>query len=235
MEPYNFRDAAGNFYSKIKKSTVLTVNKTYRHMTQKQVAQAKADRIPPEILSYGASFNGLTMRWNNAEATTYGSIDIRPVQEIYGPSLEGEIYFGFDGEDPRLRTYRIVDMFKDDASVGLLHDEYRSSELFYYNIDDELQPTGVNLEGYFELLKMSLGAQFWQHLLVVLASPAGQARPFQWPTGHNAHMAQEAVAALEALLPRVWFNLEGFVARYDAVKLPAEKTWAVMANYTPEE
>lgn len=233
METFNFRLPISKMAVKLYGLTSVIFRESYNQMTKKQIAQTKADKLPAQIINYGIRLNGICFRWSALGGSVAGQVNLLPVPAIYGPSYEGTLYFGDEDEDPRLRTYRPVDNIKAEATVGLLHDEYRSNELFYYNVDDELLPTGVDLEGYVTLLQFSLGVNFWQHLLVVLATPDGHVRPFQIPSGLNGNMAQKAVSALEALLPQ--FSLASFVDQYDEVKLPKEKTWAVMANYTSQD
>ncbi|MDO7873779.1 hypothetical protein Q5H93_03475 [Hymenobacter sp. ASUV-10] len=218
MIDYNFRAPISRLYDCLFKLATKDIHVAYRGATQKQVAQAKADRIPASIITYAKRLNGIHMQWTAHKGGTVFHVHLLPLDKLYGPSREGEIYFGLEGEDPRLRVYRPLDRFADAASVGLLHDERRSPELYHYNIDDELLPTGVDLPGYFELLELTLGWPHWQSLLVQLASPAGQARPFRVLPDVHGNMIDELLAGLPQLVPS--FSLEQFVARYDAVKLP---------------
>lgn len=231
METYNFRQAMSLTYTQLTEVATLNTQTLGGRLTKKQIAQAQADRIPPQLINYGQHLNGLRINWTTKVADIELNFNVLPLQLIYGPNLEGELYFGLPGEDPRLRVYRPVDNFTNESSVGLLHDELRSAELYYYNIDDELLPTGIDLCGYFELLQLTLGVVHWQSLLVQLASAEGQQRPFQLQPGVYGNMAERALANLRLIRPAL--TLEQVVARYDAVKLPPAHTWQTMAQATP--
>ncbi|MDO7873776.1 hypothetical protein Q5H93_03460 [Hymenobacter sp. ASUV-10] len=145
------------------------------------------------------------------------------MQEIYAPLTPDDfyIYYIYDtNDDARLQDFRPVDIFKADACVGLLHDAQRSPHLYHFEERGwpRLLPLEVDIQGYMNLLQLTLGFLNWQSLLVELASPRGLARPF------TLDADRATCDTLRMILPRFLqvypdFSLEEFVARYDQVKL----------------
>ena len=117
----------------------------------------------------------------------------------------------------RLRDFRVVDQFADPYIVGIYCDERRDQELYYYadGEGDLPEPLGVDLPGYLELMKLSLGYVYWQLLLVELNTYF--AGPRTAPFTVETLDPQGFVDDMTKLNPD--FTLEAFVARYDAVRL----------------
>lgn len=200
-------------------------------LTAAQLARAAAHGVPAPYLAYGQAVGGYTRIWQaHHDPEVSGCIGLQSALDMFSGAWEGVIYFDdTDSDDPRLPDFCPLDNFSDAAFVGLFHDAYRSPELFCYHLDDSAPaPTGVDLLGYLELLRLTLGLSNWPWLLVELAAPEGQARPFRPRSNSSAEYLAEQLAHL---VPG--FTLEQFVARYDAVKLPAARTWAGMGGEVP--
>jgi hypothetical protein len=191
-------------------------------LTKKKLAAFRADGVPEVILNYGLYTNGMRADWRAREGVRLeGSINLLPVERIYGP-LDPDEFLVLPEDPPARHHFRPIDMFKNDACVGLLHDERRSPELYYYD-ESEWEPIALDLDlqGYISLLQFTWGFLNWQLLLVELASPAGQARPYRLrPDSLASNTLQDLLPLIAQQIPD--WNLEAFVAHYDVVKLSAQ-------------
>ncbi len=169
--------------------------------------------IPEVMLDYGQRHNGFGVTWRTVgQPSYYGSIHLLPLHVLYGGDWEGTVYHGTPDEDPRLRTFKPVDLFAPDTCVGLYHDERADPELYYYEFGEEPEPLGLTIAGYYQLLAMSLGFFHWQRALLELATLAPAA-----PYVPYAHSARRFAEAMPALNPA--FDLQAFAAAYQRLRL----------------
>ena len=165
------------------------------------------------MLDYGRRRNGFGVTWHTTGKPSYnGSINLLPLHKIYGGEWEGTVYHGTPDEDPRLRTFKPVDLFAPDTCVGVYHDERRDARLFYYEFGEEPQPLGLDVQGYYQLLPFSLGFFHWQNALLELASLAPDAvyAPYD-------NSARRFVDTMPTIHPT--FDLQAFVAAYRQVSI----------------
>ncbi len=197
-------------------------HQSYGILKKKQLTLFRQEGIPEVVLSYGSSINGLRVDWQAREGVRLaGSINLLPVERIYGP-LDPDEFLVLPDDLPAVHHFRPIDMFKNDACVGLLHDERRSPELYYYDESDR-DPIALDLDlqGYISLLQFTWGFSNWQLLLVELAGPAGPARPYRLrPDSLASNTLQDLLPLVAQQIPD--WNLDAFVAHYDLVKLSAQ-------------
>ena len=191
-------------------------------LTKKKLAAFRSEGVPEVVLLYGQHTGGLRVDWQaRGGVRLEGSINLLPVERIYGP-LDPDEFLVLPEDSPAVHHFRPVDMFKPDACVGLIHDERRSPELYYYD-ESERDPVALDLDlqGYISLLQFTWGFLNWQLLLLARASPAGQARPFRLPPDSLASNSIGEDLPLMAQQNPDW-DLDAFVAHYDQVKLSAQ-------------
>ena len=188
--------------------------------TAQELAQVPhLDWVPVALLEFLRLRNGVTVRWHLDNVTTgqriEGKVDIRPIQHIYG-DWKDIVYFGHEPAAwlARMQTFKIVDFFADEACVGLFHTPAKDPELHYYDFGSDTSPLGVDFQGYLALLAHTLGYRYWQLLLLELDAPTPATRPWH----PQRPQTQELVQGLQQYVPG--FDLQAFVARYDAVRLP---------------
>ncbi|GAB3825757.1 hypothetical protein GCM10028821_07070 [Hymenobacter jeollabukensis] len=209
-------------YDELDRHMEMPWSQPYGVLKKKQLAAFQAEGIPEVVLLYGRYVNGLRADWQaRGGVRLEGSINLLPVERIYGP-LDPDEFLVLPEDAPELHHFRPVDMFKPDACVGLLHDERRSPQLYYYDESDrDLEPLDLDLQGYISLLQFTWGFLNWQLLLLELASPAGQARPFRLqPDSLASNTIAWKLPLLAQQIPD--WDLDAFVAHYDLVKLSAQ-------------
>jgi hypothetical protein len=208
------------YYELIKKHAAIVRYTDYSVLTKKQLLSAKADGIPEVMLAYGRQRNGDLLEWQaHSGLGLTGCINLLPLQQIYRSPAPDELYIAADDE-PELHQFRPVDIFKADACIGLLHNDQRSPRLVYFDENDRrVVSLEVDIQGYMSLLMLSLGFLNWQSLLVELASPRGQIRPFtlEADTVH-CNILRRILPVFAQVFPA--FDLNAFVDCYDQVKLP---------------
>ncbi|MCC3157080.1 hypothetical protein LJ737_07510 [Hymenobacter sp. 15J16-1T3B] len=204
----------------------------YAPPTKRELAKMEhLDWVPASILNFSQEFNGFRVRWTTTaeQQARYteraqrglrqarGRIEFKRLQDMYG-SWEGVVYFADQPLDnARLRAFKVVDMFSDEAAVGLFHDAQQEAQLYLCVFgEEEPAPLGVDFEGYLQLLTLTLGHVYWPYLLrdVHQHFTLQPAEPYTAPTNASA---QQCAAELSALLPD--FSLDAFVACYDQVRL----------------
>lgn len=187
----------------------------------------------PQLVALSRIHDGFRLEWSTTDEQKKlgledaGIIALQDLDTIYyswNEEFNVEMYEEDEDEHyqtlaEHLRRFHVVDQFADFAGivVGIYCDESRNPELYIYTDGGgELPiPLGVDLNGYLELLKLSLGDVYWQLLLVELnqyySQPQSDAFVIQ---GINA---QDFVSDMTKLNPE--FTLEIFMARYDEVRL----------------
>lgn len=177
-------------------------------LTKKIVAHiSHAEWISPVMLDYGQRLNGLKWEWESSTLlSARGSINLLTLPEIYG-DWKGLVYFGQADEDPRLASFKPVDLYAPDICVGLYHDERADPELYYYEFGEQPYPLGIDVQGYFQLLSQTLGVLHWPKLLLEAA-----ALPDDIPYEPGSVTTRDVATCLPQLLPA--FNLADFIATY---------------------
>jgi hypothetical protein len=187
--------------------------------------------IPEQIKAFWDFFNGYRFAWTTTPAqqeqykdrehrrlrNATGRIDLQRLQDIYS-SWEGVVYFKDQPlENERLRDFKVIDMFADEAGVGIYHDERRDPELYLCGFSEyDPEPLGVDFEGYLQLLTLSLGNQNAPYMLRELNEYFTRQPALAFITPQNPS-AQYFVYEMTALVPD--FSQEAFVALYDQVRL----------------
>jgi hypothetical protein len=177
-------------------------------LTKKELAGLQpAEWIAPVMLHYGKHLNGLRWEWESTEpVVARGSINLLTLPEIYG-DWKGLVYYDDPDEDPRLATFKPVDLYAPDSCVGLYHDERADPALYYYEFGEEPYALGIDVQAYFQLLSQTLGIMHWPLLLLEAAALPPDA-PYQPQSGTTRDVAEE--------LPKLYpaFDLADFIATY---------------------
>ena len=151
----------------------ITATDSYGRATKRSLEKLEnAQWIPERVREYALDMNGHLLRWESREdgsgrSACTGDVNLLPIDQIYG-DWEGIVYFDFT-ENPRLRHFKIVDFFVNEACVGLYYDEQQDPGLYYLEHGEGLlpYPLHLDLKGYLTLLTCTLGYSYWQ--LAVLA------------------------------------------------------------------
>jgi hypothetical protein len=203
--------ALNNISEKIKAHFDFLENRSYGRATEKDINKIPhAEWIPNQLKSLSKDIDGASMRWQSREDAAsrlacMGSIKLLPIEHIYG-DWQGIVYFDFT-ENPRLRDFKIVDFFADEACVGLYHDAEQDPGLYLYDFERGPYALHLDLNGYFQLLELTLGYSYWQR--VVLDLLAGEESP------KTRQFRQD----MSDWVPG--FDYAAFVALYHEVKLPS--------------
>lgn len=206
----------------------------YSPPTKRELAKIEhLDWVPASILNFSQEFNGFRVRWTTTaeQQARYperaqrglrearGRIEFMRLQDMYG-SWEGVVYFDDQPlENERLRAFKVVDMFSDEAGVGLFHDAQQEAQLYLCVFgEEEPEPLGVDFEGYLQLLTLTLGHVYWPYLLRDVHQHFAYQpdEPYTAPTNASA---QQCAAELSTLVPE--FSLDAFVQHYLQLRLPA--------------
>src|SRR5581483_2015383 len=122
-------------------------------------------KLTPAMVDFYSECNGITIKWERATGKEIpegglaaGSIDLRPVQEVFG-DWEDEIY---TDEDDQYAPLHPVDFFVPEACAALYLDGSPDPEVYYHYLGEDMRRMGVNFEGYLELLLKSRGFWYWQ-------------------------------------------------------------------------
>ncbi len=178
--------------------------------------------ISEQILTFSKTFNGVLFTWKSRPESVgrpcQGKLHLQPLQDIYG-DWQGIVYF--DGHlapaEPRLRHFKVLDFFADEAGVGFYHDEAQDRALHLYVFQEYGPlPLGVDFDGYLRLLSQSLAHSHWPYLLAELAAHVATEpdQPFAGPHTPNARIF------VEDMTSQTDFSLAEFVALYHQVRLP---------------
>ena len=168
------------------------------------------DWIPVALKNFSLDVNGSLMRWQSPSDGTgrtacMGSIKLLPVEQIYS-DWQGIVYFDFT-ENPRLRAFKIVDFFADEACVGLYHDAEQDPGLYFYDFERGPYPLHLDVKGYLRLLEVTLGYSYWQRVVLDLLA------------GEDSPKIRQFRQDMEAWVPE--FDYNAFAALYHEVKLPS--------------
>jgi hypothetical protein len=189
-------------------------------------------KLAKQLLEYTHSANGFDLEWRHTAAQAklklpggyWGYIHLVSLSDLcrdWYDEFGGEVVEEHNPDlAQHLRELRMLDHFDQTGCVGVYCNEKRDPELYFYDSGEGEfpAPLGVDLVGYIELLKLSLGYQHWQLLLIELNeyfnAPAPR-MPFQYQS--SLSNPQDFVDDMTALDPT--FSLEAFMARYEQVRL----------------
>ena len=208
MKRFDYESVVFDMADKIRPFAKISTTPPTGRPSKKELSRIKhVEWIVAVMQDYGQRCNGLKWEWHSPEPTVArGSINLLTLPEIYG-DCKGLVYHGYPDEDPRLTSFKPVDLFAPDTCVGLYHDEHSNPELCYYEFGEQPCPLGIDIQGYFTLLGMTLGVFRWQQLLLEAAAlPADVSYQAEGVT------AQRVVATLAHLHPV--FDLADFTATF---------------------
>ncbi|MDO7873783.1 hypothetical protein Q5H93_03495 [Hymenobacter sp. ASUV-10] len=186
--------------------------------------------IPAALRQYDKEVGVRRLGWKTPDdgsgrPACRGRYDFPPLEDIYG-DWEGAAYFdmpdepGLEPENPRLRDFKIVDIFVGEAGVGLYHDAAQDPGLYYleFGNGDEPYPLHVDFAGYLQLLRHTMGYLYWPKVVLSLLPNDGRNPAYRTSVDRPEKFRRD----MTAWVPE--FDYDAFVACYHAVKLQ---------NYTP--
>jgi len=202
---------------------------THRAPTKDELAKlAHQEWMPEQLLAFCNLFNGALYAWQSkpesAGRPCRGKLHLQRLQDVYA-DWEGTVYFAnrLEADGHRLRDFKVLDFFADEAGVGFYHDAAQDRELYLYVFQEYGPlPLGVDFDGYLQLLSHSLAHSHWPYLLAELAEhfATRPAQPFPGPHTPNARIFVDDMSS------QTDFSLAEFVALYEQVRLPHQDSAA---------
>jgi hypothetical protein len=204
--------------------------RTYAMPKKRELAKlTHPEWLPDPLTAFLALFNGYTKTWQTEvkigtkTVLVGGRIDIQRLQDICA-SWEGSVYFEeylqapeATPEEKALRDFKVVDMYTDEAGVGLYLTDRRNPQLYRCTLSEEIpQPLGVDFDGYLQLLTLSLGHSYGPQMMQELNAHYAR-QPHQAIGEPGNEMTRQFVAQMTAVLPE--FSLEAFGELYNQVRL----------------
>jgi len=197
----------------------ISATDSYGRATKRSLEKLEnAQWIPEHVRGYALDMNGQLLRWQSREdgsgrPACTGNVNLLPIESIYG-DWEGIVYFDFT-KDERLKHFKVVDLFQDEACVGLYHDEAQDPGLYFFAFGEGLAPYPLHLDlkGYLTLLTCTLGYTYWPLAVLALRPDDGRNPAYR----ANLNFTQKFRRDMEAWVPE--FKYDEFVALYEQVRL----------------
>jgi len=167
-------------------------------------------RLPIMLTDFYKILNHLNYEWETKELVDEsgiklkGRINILKAESVLSDWKE-VVYF--DGDSAELKQFKIVDNFVPEAHCGFLLNGDNSDVMYYHESGEpELEPMGVDFNGYLELMFAARGFWYWQRVILNLTTGEGY--------GHN-------VEEFKTYMPQIFpdFKWEEFVALYEKVRI----------------
>lgn len=132
----------------------------------------KINLLEESIVSFYKVFKLVRIQWEASifdDPDVAGEVNILPLERALR-DWKNDIYFeDHDIQDPK-RFYHPLDFFIPEASVGIILQDDRTSEVFFFDYGEELIALELNFEGYIHLLLEARGFFYWQMSLISLIS-----------------------------------------------------------------
>ncbi|MNJ90969.1 hypothetical protein D3C87_86090 [compost metagenome] len=165
--------------------------------------QAKNIGINEDLIYFLWYTNGFEASWDyDLDQNLLGRMKILKIEDILADTWEE--YFCGATPDEKLRSFKPIDFFTEEACVGLVLDGSGEQTMYYHDLgDNELFSLDIDFKSYFELAidaKMMFG---WQRYLVHLINPRNYTIDFP--------------EKMEKLFPD--FELEAFTAKFESRRL----------------
>ena len=113
--------------------------------------------------------NGLKLSWDfDLERNICGRLNIINLENVV-KSWENQLYF--DGADPRLKKFRPLDIFTEEACIGFLLNDSGDETLYYHEFgDSKIFSLDIDFKSYFDLAIDAKVFLYWQTYLVELVN-----------------------------------------------------------------
>ena len=134
--------------------------------TEKQIREAQNNfNLTGAMIDFYSEANGIKIQWQKKELEeisggelAIGNINLLPVEKVFG-NWEGVIYFD---EDDCFKLLHPLDFFCDEACAALYLGSSDNPQVYYHYLGEEMNPLGLDFEGYLRLLLKSYGFWYWQ-------------------------------------------------------------------------
>jgi hypothetical protein len=147
--------------------------------------------------------NGLMAYWEfDRSRNLIGKIHINQLESIL-ESWGKELYF--EGLDARLKHFRPLDLFVEEACCGIVIDGSDDQCIYYHDYGSEnILSLDIDFKTYFELAIDAKILSYWQRYLVYLVNG-------------NQNIEVSFPARIKEVFPD--FDLEAFTAKFESLRL----------------
>lgn len=176
-------------------------------LNKREKANVK-DVTPQDIFYLHRDMNGLTVEWEGQDISdpdVRGSIKILSVKDILR-DWSGVVYFDFTPNTDRIRNFRPIDFFVDEACAGAFLNEPDNEDdsLYLYNFEGEPVNLHLDMKAYVEMMLAAKGFLYWHYALIEILS----------------QKENPASQRFKAWMPRLFpeFSWTEYVALYERLK-----------------
>ncbi|WP_347219119.1 hypothetical protein [Chryseobacterium sp.] len=154
------------------------------------------------LMNFYKETNGFEARWEyDLKRNLCGRMNIIALEYVL-ESWEEKLYF--EGADERLKYFRPLDIFTEEACVGILVDGSGDETLYYHEFgDSDIFSLDIDFKSYFDLSIDAKVFLYWQEYLVELVH-GNQGVEVLFKTGMKEVFSD--------------FDLETFTAKFDSLR-----------------
>lgn len=171
--------------------------------SQELIISATNDNISETIKDFYGQSNGLELTWDfDKKRNLMGRMNVIALEYVL-ESWEEKLYF--DGANERLKHFRPLDIFTEEACVGILVDGSENETLYYHEFGDStIYSLDIDFKSYFDLAIDARVFLYWQEYLVELV-----------------HGSQGVEVLFKTGMKEVFpdFELEAFTAKFESLRL----------------
>lgn len=172
-------------------------------ISEEQFVTCKEQKIQDAIIEFYMIGNGFKANWDfDLKRNLCGRMNLSPLNYVL-ESWEEKLYY--EGADERLKYFRPIDVFTEEACCGILIDGSGDPTMYYHDFGTStIYSLDIDFKSYFDLSIDALVFLYWQTHLVDLVN-GDQGVEILFRTG------------MKEVFPD--FDLEEFTAKFEKMRL----------------
>lgn len=167
------------------------------------VEMLSKDSSSDSLMKFYGETNGFEAKWDyDRNRNICGRMNIISLEYVL-ESWEDKLYY--EGADERLKYFRPVDVFTEEACCGILLDDKQDPTIYYHKFGEStIHSLDIDFKSYFDLSIDALVFLYWQTHLVDLVN-GDQGVEILFRTG------------MKEVFPE--FDLDAFTAKFEGLRL----------------